>query len=294
MFVKLKIGKRAKTIFVLLMALIGLLPVLFIFANSFMSSSEAGARYTSAVNVYSSFGFIVNNMHYVNPTFLPDVLTVSAWRDILLNEPVYLRVLWNSIILAVPIVIGQLILSPLAAYGFENIRGRKKNGLILSYMITMILPMQALLVPNFIAANFFGIADNYFAIILPAIFAPFGAILIYQQMKGLDKSFVEAARVDGANEIYIFWKVVLPNIKPTMFALLVLTFAEVWNIVDQAVVFIRNSYQMPMSVYLSTAIEQDIGIQFALSSLFMIPALIVFISGQDYLSDGIGFISFQK
>ena len=272
-------------------AVLCMMPVLFIMLNSFMSPLEAGARYTSLVTPYSSFGVInSDNMHYMDMGLLPDVLTVSGWRQILLEDPTHLRYLWNSIILSVPVVLGNLVIAPLAAYGFERMRAKRGEKLFAAYVITMILPMQALLVPHFIAASFFGINGNYLAIILPAVFAPFGVFLIRQHLKGFEKEIIEAASVDGAGEFQIFRKMVLPNIKPTMIALTVLTFAEVWNIVDQAVVFIHREREMPMSVHLSTVFSGDgIGFAFAISSLFMIPALIVFIYGQDYIADGVGY-----
>ena len=255
-----------------------------------MSTIEAEARYTSNVTLYSSFGIIDRNIHFIDMGLLPDVLTLSAWREILLEDPTQHRFIWNSLILTIPIVLGNLIIAPLAAYGFERLRMIHKEKLFIAYVIVMILPMQALLVPHFIAASFFGIEGNYLAIILPAIFAPFGVFLIRQHIKSVDKEIMEAANVDGASEIVIFLKIVLPNVKSTMIALTVLTFAESWNIVDQAVVFIREAREMPMSVHLSTAFTIDnIGIVFAVSSLFMIPALIIFIYGQDHMADGIGY-----
>jgi multiple sugar transport system permease protein len=259
-----------------------------------MSSTEAESRYTSRITAHSSLGLTDGAMHYMEPAFLPDLLTLSGYSQILAQDPTNLRFIWNSIILAVPIVIGMLIISPLAAYGFERLKSRHKEKLYFAYIITMMLPMQALLVPHFIAANFLGISDNYLAIILPAIFASFGVFLVRQQMKGFDKATIEAASIDGASEFQIFRLIVLPNLKPTMTALMVLTFAEVWNLVDQAVVFIREERQMPMSVYLSTTFaDGSIGTIFAISTVFMIPALIVFIYGQDNLAEGIGYTSFK-
>ena len=270
-------------------AVVSLLPVVFIFLNSFMSAGEAAARYTSSITPESSFGVVSGNMHYMDMGFLPELITTSAWKQILVEEPANLRYLWNSLALAVPIVVGQLIITPLAAYGFERAKGKHKDKLYFAYIIIMLLPMQALLVPHFIAANYLGINYSYLAIILPAVFAPLGVFLIRQQMKGFDIEIIEAAKLDGASELTVFRRVVLPNIMPAMTALAVLAFAEAWNIVDQAVVFIRDPYALPLSVHLSTGLSGNIGIVFALSSLFMIPALIVFAYGQDDLGEGIGY-----
>jgi multiple sugar transport system permease protein len=251
-----------------------------------MGASEAAARYTSRVTPHNVFGVISGEMHYADMTFLPTLISTLAYRQVLIEEPENLRFMWNSLILVVPIVVGQLVIAPLAAYGFERARSRHKEKLYFAYIIILLLPMQALLVPHFIAAGFLGIR-SYNAIILPAIFGPFGVFLVRQQMKGFNKEILEAAKVDGANELRIFRSIVLPNIKPTLTALGVLAFAEAWNIVDQAVVFISDPFEMPMSVHLSTGLTDNIGIVFALSTLFMIPALIVFIYGQDDLGEGL-------
>ena len=270
-------------------ALVCLLPVIFIIMNSFMSNTEAAARYTSQVTPHNSFGVISGNMHYIDMGFVPELISTSAWREVFIESPVNMRFMWNSFALTVPILLGQLVIAPLAAYGMERVKSKYKEKLFFTYIIIMLLPMQALLVPHFIAANMLGINENYLAIILPAIFAPFGVFLVRQQLKGFNKEVIEAGKMDGASELVIFIRLVIPNIKPTITVLAVLAFAEAWNIVDQAVVFIRDSFALPMSVQLSTNLTDNMGIVFALSTLFMIPVIIVFIYGQDDMSSGLGY-----
>ena len=286
---KKRLSYTVRLTIILFAAALSLAPMVFILANSFMGNMEADARYTGLVTPHSYFGVTTGSMHYMDMAFVPDLISVSAWRNILVEDPTNLRFMWNSMLLTVPIVLGMLIIAPLAAYGFERAKSKHKDKLYFLYIIIMLLPMQALLVPHFIAANFLGINNNILAIILPAIVAPFGVFLIRQQMRGFPKEIIEAARIDGANELQIFFRIVLPNIKPAMTALGVLAFAEAWNIIDQAVVFIRDPWQMPLSVHLSTGLTGNMGIVFALSSLFMIPALIIFIYGQDDLSEGVGY-----
>jgi len=284
-----KLAYNARLIIVAFIALLCLLPVLFIISNSFISNTEAVARYTSQVTPHSSFGVISGNMHYIDIGFIPGLISFSAWWEVLTNSPESMRFMWNSIILTVPIVLGQLVIAPLAAYGMERVKSKHKEKLFFTYIIIMLLPMQALLVPHFIAANMLGINENYLAIILPAIFAPFGVFLVRQQLKGFNKEIIEAGKIDGANELVIFIRLVVPNIKPTITVLIVLAFAEAWNIIDQAVVFIKDSFALPMSVHLSMNLTDNTGIVFALSTLFMLPALIIFIYGQDDMSEGLGY-----
>jgi len=272
--------------FVVFAALLCLAPILFMLSNSFMSELEIVNRYTSEVTPYNML-HSDGPLHYYEMSLLPSVITGTGYGNALLRNPTYLRLFWNSVLITLPIIIGQMLVSPIAAYGFENLRWKHKEKLYFLYIIIMLMPLQVLLVPNYIAAEAFHINGTYLAIILPSIFAPFGTFLIRQQIKGLDKSYIEAARVDGASEWRVFSQVLLPNLAPTMIALLVLTFAECWNIVDQAVVFISSAFDEPLSAYLSRIIRQDTGIVFAVSIVFMIPAFILFMIGQDNIAEGI-------
>lgn len=149
------------------------------------------------------------------------------------------------------------------------------------------MPIQLLLVPNFIAAGWFGIRDSYLAVILPAVFHPFGVFLICQQLKNFPKECLEAAELDGAGAYQIYRYVVRPNLASVVAAVTVLQFADNWNIVDQAVIFLKDTYDLPLSVYLSNVASTDVSIIFAASVIYFIPALFVFIMGQKYLAEGI-------
>lgn len=147
--------------------------------------------------------------------------------------------------------------------------------------------MQVLLVPHYIMANLFGTNNTLLAIILPALFNPFGVFLIRQQIKGFPYECIEAARIDGANDWHLFMKIVLPNLAPIVASLSILTFAEYWNVVDQAVVFLKNPYTEPLSAYLSRLIQGNDGMIFATSAFYLFLAIIVFMIGQEYLAKGV-------
>jgi len=287
--IRRRISYNARLFIVSTAALISLIPVMFVIMNSFMGSTEAAARYTSEVTPHNSLGLTSGSMHYIEMNFLPDLISFSAWWEVLVNSRANMRFMLNSLILSIPILLGQIVIAPLAAYGMERAKSRHKEKLFFTYIIIMLLPMQALLVPHYIAANMLGINDSYFAIILPAIFSPFGVFLVRQQLKGFNKEIIEAGKVDGASELTILTQIVIPNIKPTITVLAVLAFTEAWNIIDQAVVFIKDYFALPMSVQLSTSLTGNMGTVFALSTLFMIPAIILFIYGQDDMSEGLGY-----
>lgn len=125
------------------------------------------------------------------------------------------------------------------------------------------------------------------AIILPAMFQPLGVFLIRQQIQDFPQETLEAARLDGASEYRIYRSIVKPNLSSAIAAALILIFIDNWNIVDQAVIFLREPYQQPLSVYLCQILEEQSDIFYAASVFYAVPVLLIFLMGQDYLIQGI-------
>ena len=180
---------------------------------------------------------------------------------LLFKRPLYLRMMWNSLIITIPVLIGQLLLAPLAAYGFWQCRWKYKEILFYLYMIVMLMPLQLTLVPNYLVANWLGIQNSSLAIILPAMFQPLGVFLIRQQIQDFPQETLEAARLDGASEYRIYRSIVKPNL--------------------------REPYQQPLSVYLCQILEEQPDIFYAASVFYAVPVLLIFLMGQDYLIQGI-------
>lgn len=283
----MKKGQIIALLFVILAAFAAIFPILFTVAGSFMSGEEILSRYTAEITEANQGDFTSNGIHFVRFGLIPEQPTLEQYEELLFNSPDYLRMFWNSVLLVVPVLIGQCILSPLAAFGLENIRWRYKEVIYFTYIIVMLMPTQILLVPNFIVAGWLGIRENYLAIILPALFHPLGLFLVRQQLKNFPKECLEAAQLDGAGAYQAYRYVVRPNLTSVVAALAVLLFADNWNIVDQAVVFLKNTFDNPLSVYLGTVVTGDPGMFFAVSVFYLIPALLVFFLGQDYLTEGI-------
>ena len=125
------------------------------------------------------------------------------------------------------------------------------------------------------------------AIILPAMFQPLGVFLIRQQIQDFPQETLEAARLDGASEYRIYRSIVKPNLSSAIAAALILIFIDNWNIVDQAVIFLREPYQQPLSVYLCQILEEQPDIFYAASVFYAVPVLLIFLMGQNYLIQGI-------
>ena len=137
-------GRATLTILTAVFALMFLLPTLLTVTNSFMTQSEITANYGQVFDTGSN-GYISET---INLKFIPDKVSFSQYITVLLRSPDYLLKFWNSVILTLPIVLGQLAVASIAAYGFTRWRGKVSDTIFFSYVILMLMPYQVTLVPN--------------------------------------------------------------------------------------------------------------------------------------------------
>ena len=274
------------TIFAGLAALMFLMPTILTIANSFMTSSEISANYGAMFQnmTNDSKVFISDN---VNLKFLPDKVTVAQYKAVLLKSPDYLLKFWNSVILTVPITLFQVIVAVLASYGFSRYQGKIKSIIFFSYIILMLMPYQVTLVPNFLVADKFGLLNTRWAVILPGIFSPFSIFLLTKVMRRIPISYVEAAKLDGATEMQILLRIYVPLCKGALASIAMLVFIDYWNMVEQPLVLMKDSQTHPLSVFLSQINSGDIGLAFAVGVVYMVPTILMFLYGEDYLVEGI-------
>lgn len=278
---KRKLKKRILMGAIGLLALLYIFPLIVTFANSFMSPGEVSRN-------YSSLGDILHpGEKFVDMHLIPEMVTLSQYKGLLVESPVYLNMFWNSMKIVVPVVLGQLAVSSMAAYAFTVLRFKGKEAVFFLYILVMLLPLQVTLMPNYLMADWLGIQDSYLAIILPGIFNPFGTFLLRQSMKMIPEAYMESARMDGAGHFRIFFSIVLPMVKSGLAATMMLTLMDYWNLIDQAVIFIKDGEKQPLSLFLANINAQQIGVSFAGASFFAFPILLVLLWGQDYLRDGI-------
>lgn len=270
--------KKIKYILFLFITIIYMIPLLVTLTNSFMSSKEVERNYS----VDS-----LSNEEYVEMNLVPEKVTLSQYGRLLFESPVYLNMFWNSVKITIPIVIGQILVSSLAAYAFTILEFRGKEILFFLYIIVMLLPLQVTLLPNYIVADWFDITDSYLAIILPGIFNPFGVFLLRQYMKSMPDGYIEAAKIDGAGHGRIFLSIILPMVKPGIAALAMLTLIDYWNLIDQAVIFIQDAEKLPLSTFLAQVNNGELGMAFAGSCFYAVPVLLVLFYGQEHLKEGI-------
>ena len=261
-----------------------LLPTVLTITNSFMTESEINANYGAVFNDKQSSSF---QSGQVNLKFIPDKVTMSQYVNGLIRSPDYLIKFWNSVLLTLPIVIFQVGIASLAAYGFTRWRGKIRGFILFFYVILMLMPYQVTLVPNYLVSKWLNIYDTRWAIILPGAFAPFSVFLLTKFMRRIPYSLIEAAKMEGAGEWYIFTRICLPQCRAALYSIVILVFIDYWNMVEQPLILLNDPEKQPLSVFLSTINTGEIGLAFAMGTVYMIPCLLLFLHGEEYLVEGI-------
>jgi multiple sugar transport system permease protein len=267
-------------------AFLFLMPIVLTVTNSFMAASEISANYGQVFATTDTGGKVFIS-ETVNLKFIPDMVSFSQYITVLLKSPEYLLKFWNSVILVGPIVVFQLLVAMAAAFGFTRYRGRVKEMIFFLYIILMLMPYQVTLVPNYLVVEWLGLLDSRWAIWLPGIFSPFAVYLLTKYMRKIPASVMEAAQIDGAGEWQIFRRICMPLCKGAMCSVAILIFIDYWNMVEQPLILLSDPESHPLSVFLSKINEGEIGLAFAVATIYMIPPILVFLYGEDYLVEGI-------
>ncbi|MDR2483492.1 MAG: carbohydrate ABC transporter permease [Treponema sp.] len=260
-------------------------PLLVTFAGSFMTEQAIAVNYSSRITAFDLAAGITEK--FKRMLLIPAPASAEQYAETLVNQPSFLALLFNSLKLTLPVTLGALGIGALTAYGFTVWRWKHKERLFTVYIVVMLMPLQAVLVPNYIISALLGIEKSYLAVILPGIFSPFGVFLMRQGMKAIPPAYFEAAEIDGAGNWQTLFYVVIPQVKSPAAALCMLTFIEYWNVVEQAVIFILDYRKEPLSVYLSRLAEGRTGLIFAASCIYMFVPLWFLFAGQKDLEKGI-------
>ena len=285
-------SRGALTVLAAVFAFMFLMPTVLTITNSFMTQSEITANYGQVFqNATDGKSFIKDT---INLKFIPDKVSFSQYFTVLLKSPDFLYKFWNSVILVAPIVLAQLMVASVAAYGFTRWRGKVRDTIFFAYVILMLMPYQVTLVPNYLVSHFLGLLNTRWAIILPGAFAPFSVFLLTKSMRRIPVSLIESAKLDGAGEWHIFWNICLPQCRSALYSIAILVFIDYWNMVEQPLILLPDASQQPLSVYLSQINAGEIGIAFAAAVVYMVPGLLMFLHGEAYLVEGITYAGSVK
>ena len=280
------------TVLAAVFAFLFLMPTVLTITNSFMTQSEITANYGQVFqNATDGKSYIKDK---INLKFIPDKVSFTQYFTVLLKSPDFLYKFWNSVILVAPIVLAQLAVASVAAYGFTRWRGKIRDTIFFAYVILMLMPYQVTLVPNYLVSDFLGLLNTRWAIILPGAFAPFSVFLLTKSMRRIPASLIESAKLDGAGEWHIFWNICLPQCRSALYSIAILVFIDYWNMVEQPLNLLPDASQQPLSVYLSQINAGEIGIAFAAAVIYMVPGLLMFLHGEAYLVEGITYAGSVK
>lgn len=200
------------------------------------------------------------------------------------------RFFFNSFFVAVTVTIFDLLTSSLAGFAFARLRFKGRDTLFVLYLVTLMIPSQVTLIPSFILIRALGWYDTYPALIVPFISSAFSTFLLRQQMRSIPMDLDEAARLDGAGSLQIWWHVALPLVAPALAALATLTFLAQWN-----------SFLWPLMV--TTSLEMrtvPVGLQtfqgrnntqwhllMAAAVIALLPVLIIYLVAQKWIVEAV-------
>ncbi|WP_317952201.1 carbohydrate ABC transporter permease [Paenibacillus chitinolyticus] len=264
-------------------AVVMLFPIGVTFVNSLMTEGEIAHNY----DLIGKMPDTAAEEGFVNLKLIPDWLSFQQYMEVLVYKPVFLQMFWNSVGLVAPIIAGQALVASLAGYAFAKLRFWGRDKLFVMYLMTMLMPFQVTLVPNYMMAQKLGLLNSASAIILPGIFSAFGVFMLRQFMLHIPNSYIEAAQMDGAGHLRIFYAIILPLIQPGIAGLIVLLFVDNWNMVEQPLIFLEDSFKQPLSLYLSRINEGARGVAFAASVLYMTPMVLLFLHAESHFIEGI-------
>ncbi|MCM3054223.1 carbohydrate ABC transporter permease [Caldifermentibacillus hisashii] len=223
----------------------------------------------------------------VPPTFLPKELTFDNFIYLFenMNFMVYLK---NTIIIVLFSFIG-LFLNAMAGYAFAKYQFRAKNKLFMLVLATMMIPGQVTMIPVYLILNSLYLTNTMIGVVLPGLVGAFGIFLFRQFMETIPDEVIEAARIDGAGELRIFFTMILPMSKPILAVQGITTFIAGWNSFLWPLIIANDESLYTLSVGLSLLKGQfggNFALQMAGSTFMVVPIIIVFMLFQKYIIEG--------
>jgi multiple sugar transport system permease protein len=214
------------------------------------------------------------------PTWIPESPTADNYTR-LWNRLDFPRFFWNSTLISLAITIANVIFCSMIGYALAKLRFVGRDLIFLLVIATLLVPASVMLVPLFVLMSKLDLIDTYWAVILPAAAGPLGVFLMRQFMLAIPDDLLEAARVDGAREFTIFWKIVIPLSAPAIAALGIITFLPSWNALLWPLIVLtsQDNYTLPvaLAIFSRGQYAADYGLLMAGSVVLVVPVIIVFL-----------------
>lgn len=270
--------KGGRTVILVLVALLAVAPVCFLITGTFMGNSEIYHCIAPALE---------NEAGYAKWHLFPWYPTLQNIVGLLFDSPEFFHMFWNSVKITVCILAGQLLFGMPAAWGLARCSFRGKKAIYLLFIIMMMMPFQVTMLSEYLVLDRLHLLDTSAAVILPGVFSTFSVFIMYRFFCGIPKSIIEAARIDGAGELQIFFRIGIPMGSAGILSAVVLSFLECWSMIEQPMTFFKSKSLWPLSLFLPQIDAQKGGLSLCASFFIVLPTLFVFLSGQNYLEQGI-------
>jgi ABC-type glycerol-3-phosphate transport system permease component len=227
------------------------------------------------------------------PQILPNEFNTQSYQTLFLNLP-FGQYFINTLLISLLTVVGQLIVCSLAAYGFARLNFIGRDLLFLLYLATMMIPFQITLIPLYLIVTGLGWVNTYQGLIIPGISSAFGIFLLRQSFLSIPRDYQDAARIDGANEFTIYWRIFLPLNGPALTTLAVFSFMGVWTDLLWPLLVARSENMRTLELGLAyfnarpnAFTQPNWPLLMAGAVVVMIPVLIIYFVAQRYFIQGI-------
>ncbi|EAG5179730.1 carbohydrate ABC transporter permease [Listeria monocytogenes] len=223
----------------------------------------------------------------IPPTIWPETFTLDNFTKLFteMDFAIYLK---NTLIIVFFSFFG-LFLNAMAGYGFAKFKFKGKNKLFYLVLATMMIPGQVTMIPVYLLLNAAGLTNTMIGIVLPGLVGAFGIFLFRQFMSTISDDLLEAARLDGASEFYIFWRIVIPISRPVLAVQGILTFIAGWNSFLWPLIIANDEKFYTLSVGLQLLKGQygsNYALQMAGATFMVIPIILIFMTFQKYILKG--------
>lgn len=223
------------------------------------------------------------------PNIIPNPVDTAAYERLFTQVPIG-RWLLNSIGVALAVTTLQVLTSAMAAYAFTRLTFRGRNAVFVLFLATLMVPFQVMIVPLFIELRYMGLLDTYAGLIIPEVAMPFGVFLLRQAFMTLPRELEEAAFVDGAGHVRVFFRLILPLSKPAVATVAVFSFMGSWNNFLWPLIVINNPDMMTLPLGLSSLSSRfvtDWNLLLAGATISVLPIVAVFLFAQRYVLQGV-------
>ena len=254
-------------------------PIIFMAVSAFMDSKQILAM---------PFHWIPSRKYFTSDerTFFTNFHRALFGNN---NNPVFLRNMFNSLIVAVTDACTTVLLASLCGYGLAKFKFKGRNAIFMSIMATMMIPFEAIMIPLYMVVSGMKMINTYRGLIIPFLVSAFGVFQMRQYLLTFPSEYIDAARVDGLSEPGIYGKIVLPNCKPVVATLGILSFRNQWDNLLWPLLVSQKEQMKTIPQYITKFSEEkltDEGAMMACALLASIPMIIMFFSLSKYFLGG--------